>query len=292
MAVTIFSDSGFRGKQVNVVDDVLRVSSTPAGPSPGSIRLTGNSDAALLFSSPGWKGRMQYLTGPGGRANLGRSVSSIRVSSFRLYLNITVVSSGFDKLPGRWETEHQARREIVEAVSIANAFLASQLAMLELLPAEPNFDRDNRYFDVPETSRDSARRRWKSAAMVDVIFVNSIGRGTGETTSVRAHTAGRGQHIYLVAAPMPVRQYSDDEEPNPSVIARHLVEEIGAFCGMQKSVLGRSGRPRQGIADAGSLASGRLAKASMKKTDILAIHDVLANVFERKYDRLGEGSAT
>ena len=66
------------------------------------------------------------------------------------------------------------------------------------------------------------------------------------------------------------------------------MEQLGFFCGLQRSVLGRNTQARTGVADAEQAASGRLAKASMKKSDIVSIHEALANRFGRKFDRLGE----
>ena len=115
MAITMFQKDDFEGKSQTISGNVRDLKGMPAD-KPGSIKLSDDDEAAVLFKNDDWHGGALYIRGQknvsdlgkdneGGRFGFGNSVRSIRVTPFSVDLNITVVRDEDNKLPTGWGSE-------------------------------------------------------------------------------------------------------------------------------------------------------------------------------------------
>lgn len=158
MSITIFQDHDFKGKSQAISANVRDLRGLPAD-KPGSIKLSDDDEAALLFKNDDWHGGALYIRGKknvsdlgkdseGGRFGFGNSVRSIRVTPFWVDLNITVVRDEDNKLPRGWKTEKEARSDVNAIVEQANAFYSEKRALLQLGVARITFRTSKNLFAI------------------------------------------------------------------------------------------------------------------------------------------------
>jgi hypothetical protein len=210
------------------VDDLRR-----SADKPSSIWLSENDDAVLLYKWDTWKGGVHYLRGQhevgnlgsardGGRSTFGNSVSSVRVSPFRLDLNIVLVERSDGTLPTMWRNRQKAVRDLEDTVKMANDFYRKQHVMLHL-NARIRFGTSNTLYSHPKklTSPSS----WRMKGEIDVIVVNRLTDAIG-----RAPYPGRGSSIFMATG-------SDDNASYSKLsaldMAGVLVHELGHFLGLK-----------------------------------------------------------
>ena len=110
MAITLFQDTNFSDRTMLVTRSIDDLKDVSIGANPSSIRLTEATESILLYGKQGWHGDVHYIRGPaevadlgdknrGGEAGFRNNVRSVRITPFRLRLNVNVVRTEGGDLP-------------------------------------------------------------------------------------------------------------------------------------------------------------------------------------------------
>lgn len=287
MSITIFTGKGFTGLSQTVTGDIrdLRGQLTDK---PGSIRLTDPSDSVLLFKNDDWHEGALFIRGEkwvsdlgsakeGGRALFGNSVRSIRVTPFKLRLNVSVLKDG-GNLPGDWPNDRLAHRAVRDVVSKANAFYLTQRALLELEIARVTFRDDPAHFNLSGVESWKFPGDWKQKGAADVIFVNRFEK---DGTTGRTKNLCFGETV-AVCATANLKGWPDDVMTTGDM-AVTLVHELGHHLGLGH---GTADKDTYNIMFRRGRLGNSLSDFELDDDQIREMHDRLANHHTRRGERI------
>ena len=286
MAITIFEKDDFKGKSQTISGDVRDLKGRPAD-KPGSIKLSDDDEAALLFKNDDWHGGALYIRGKknvsdlgkdseGGRFGFGNSVRSIRVTPFWVDLNITVVRDEDNKLPTGWKSESQARSDINTIVAQANDFYADKRALLQLGVARITFRTSKNLFAISKLEQIVLPGEWTERGEVDVIFTN---RFTKEGTIGRAFFPCWGESV--VVAKVVNANNGPDFQQSVNEMAITMVHELGHHFGLSHNTANNNANNLMFP----SLGTSSLSVNLLTPDQIREMHDRLANNIARRVER-------
>lgn len=285
MAITIFEDHDCSGKSRAINKDVRDLKGDPVD-KPGSIRLTDDNDAVLLFMNDDWHGGALYIRGratvtdlgaasEGGRTGFGNATRSIRVTPFQVDLNVTVVKDAKGRLPGAWKTEAEARASIRAMVQAATDFFVDKRALLQLAIARITFRTSDSLFAISSIEQILLPGEWTERGECDVIFVD---RFTKEGTIGRATFPCWGQAV--VVAGKANKVVGRDENQTVDEMSAVMVHEIGHHFGLAHGTANTD----QNLMWP-TLVQGSLRSMWLTPDQIREMHDRLANNISRKDER-------
>lgn len=286
MTITIFKDHDCKGKSQVVAGNIADLKGKPAD-KPGSIRMTDDDEAVLLFKNDDWHGGALYIRGPktvsdlgkadeGGRFGFGNSIRSVRVTPFTVDLNVTVVKDGQGNLPGNWKSQTEARDEIEAIVAEVNAFLEERRALLKLLIARVGYRTDANRFALSMGENLTLPGAWTERGEVDVVFVH---RFTSEGTLGRGFFPCFGQAV-VVAKVLNARSGPDTAQTTAQM-AYTLAHEVGHHFGLSHG----SANDNSGNLMFPSAVLSSLDNALLWPDQIRELHDKLANNISRRGER-------
>jgi hypothetical protein len=286
MTITIFRDHDCKGRSQVVSRNIADLKDDPAD-KPGSIRLTDDDEAVLLFKNDDWRGGALYVRGPktvddlgkadeGGRFGFGNSVRSIRITPFQIDLNVTVVSDARGNLPGNWASRPAAKAEIEAIVAAVNDFLTRRRALLQLAIARITHRTDDRRFALSLAENLTLPGDWTERGEVDVVFVH---RFTSEPTLGRAMFPCFGQA--LVVAKLLNAENGPDTAQTTDQMALTLAHELGHHFGLSHA----TANDNSGNLMFPSAVLKSLEHALFWPDQIRELHDRLANNISRRGER-------
>jgi len=141
MSITLYARRDFKGDDITGFD--LSHFSQIAHPmTPTSIRMTAASDRILLFTRPNWQGRAMFLSGAqaiehlgrpgdGGELGFGNTISSMRVTPFRLRLRFHVVTDSAGNLPAGFSSLAAAETVLRATLTVASQVWQQYLIRFE-----------------------------------------------------------------------------------------------------------------------------------------------------------------
>jgi hypothetical protein len=286
MTITIFEKDDFKGKSQTISGNVQDLKGMPAD-KPGSMKLSDDDEAAVLFKNDDWHGGALYIRGQknisdlgkdseGGRFGFGNSVRSIRVTPFSVDLNITVVRDEDNKLPTGWTRESQAKADINNIVAQANTFYADKRALLKLAVARVNFRTNKNLFAISKLEQTFLPGEWTAKGEVDVIFTN---RFTKEGVIGRGIFPCWGESVVVAkvvnATSGPDFQQSVDE------MAITMVHELGHHFGLAHNTANDNSMNLMFP----SLSTKSLSANLLTPDQIREMQDRLANNIDRRGER-------
>lgn len=218
MSITLFARRDFKGDDITGAD--LSHFSQIAHPMvPTSIRMTSASDRILLFTRPNWQGRAKFLSGAqsiehlghrgdGGEAGFGNTISSMRVTPFRMKLRFHVVTSRNPNVvfPGGLANGVDTEQYINEAVTRANVIWGPKLLQFELesvkFPEDVSefFNLNKEFWRIMLNSRKFDRAK----GVANIVLVNNLGgnvigtsvpHGLSKMIAVEAVQGGAGHTV-------------------------------------------------------------------------------------------------
>lgn len=236
MAITLFKDKDFKGPSQIVTGDIRDLKDKPAD-KPGLMKLSESTDAVLLFKNDDWHGGALFARGEesisdlgsakeGGRMLFGNSVRSVRITPFKLRLNISVVTDG-DTFPGIWPNELWADAAVRDVVERAKNFFLAQRTLLYLEIARITYRNDARHFNLSNIESWKYPNDWKRKGEVDVIFVN---RFEEETTLGCTKMLCFGETV-VVSVTANIKDQPDQVMTNEGM-AEVLLHELGHHLGL------------------------------------------------------------
>jgi len=286
MTITIFEKDKFEGKSQRVSGNVRDLKGQAAD-KPGSIKLTDDDEAVLLFKNDDWHGGALYIRGPknvadlgkdsdGGRFGFGNSIRSIRLTPFQVDLNATVVRNEDNKLPSGWSSEAQAKADINSMVAQANAFYADKRALLKLTVARITFRTNKNLFAISKLEQIFLPGEWTEKGELDVVFTN---RFTKEGVIGRAFFPCWGESV--VVAKIVNSTSGPDYALSLDEMAAVMVHETGHHFGLSHAT--GNDNPKNLMFP--SLSVSSLSDALLTPDQIREMQDRLANNLARKGER-------
>lgn len=201
MSITLFARRDFKGDDITGFD-LGNFSHISQPMVPTSIRMTSPSDRILLFTRPNWQGRAMFLSGvhniehlghpgDGGELGFGNTISSMRVTPFRMKLRFHVVTSRNPSVvfPGNLDDGVETEQYIRDAVTRVNEIWGSKLLQFELesikFPSDVSefFNLNEEFWRIMLGSRKFDRL--KGAA--NVVLVNDLDVGGGVVGTAVPH---------------------------------------------------------------------------------------------------------
>lgn len=238
MAITLFQDTNFRDRSMVVTQSVADLKDVSIGKNPSSIRLTGSAESILLYTQKDWDGDVHYIRGSadvadlgskdaGGELGFGNNVRSVRITPFRLRLNVNVICNEAGELPGQWPagTEQSRIQTIVAAI---NSFLTAQRVLLTLEIARVTRRTSNAKYNLSLTDQFRFPAEWKNRHEVDVMVVNQFEKDTLVGVGKLPHFG----HTVMAAATF-VDNNGEQHSLPDSTIAYVLIHELGHYLGLQ-----------------------------------------------------------
>lgn len=238
MAITLFQDKNFRDRSMAVTQSVADLKDVSIGKNPSSIRLTAAAESILLYTQKDWDGDVHYLRGPAGVADLGskdaggefgfgNSVRSVRITPFRLRLNVNVIRNEAGELPGQWATgTEQSRMQAI--VTRINSFLTAQRALLTLEIARVTLRTSNAKYNLSLTDQFRFPAEWRNTHEVDVMVVNQFERDGLVGVGKLPHFG----HTVMAAATF-IDGNGEQQLLPDATIAYTLIHELGHYLGLQ-----------------------------------------------------------
>jgi hypothetical protein len=287
MTITIFKDHDCKGKSQVVAGNIADLKGDPAD-KPGSIRLTDDDEAVLLFKNDDWHGGALYIRGPktvsdlgkdkdGGRMGFGNSIRSVRVTPFSVDLNVSVVMDTGERLPSGWADRAAAEAAIRDIVAQANAFLADKRALLKYEIARIRFRLDPKRFDISNWESWVLPGEWKEKNEIDVIFVQRFSK---EPVIGRAKFPCFGQAVMV--AVMANQKSGPDTPQSNTDMASVMVHEIGHYLGLSH---GSANDDANNIMFATYVGGSGFNGKVLLADQVREMQDRLANNISRKGDR-------
>lgn len=299
MAITLFTRTDFRGDDATITGDTPSLGALAVGAHPSSARIAAPTTAALFFRREGFQGHCLYRRGPrtiadlgkaseGGKATWGNTIASVRVTPFRLQLNVNVISQEDGTLPGGFASPQDARRRVDGLVAITNSILGTQRALITLEFAQFNIRQSDRRFDVDHPRVAAYPAEWKERGQVDVVVCNQ-GRRKGQAGVTKPPCLGQ---VILLAAQLrfdnPISGEEQTVNAADDLMGVSLAHELGHYCGVHHP----SGRQDPAnIMNARAIASFNpftgafdgpaLTDLSLDEDQIGDMHSSLAGVRER-----------
>ena len=236
MTITIFKDKDFKGPGQIVSADIRDLKNRPAD-KPGSIKLSEPTESVLLFKNDDWHEGALFIRGKksvsdlgspkeGGRTLFGNCVRSVRVTPFKLRLNVNVVKDG-QNFPGIWPSESSADAAVRDIVGRADNYYLAQHALLRLEIGRIAFRDDSKHFNLSNIESCKFPGDLKRKGEVDVIFINLFEKeGTGGHDKLPCFG-----EVAIVAATANFKDTPDEVVTNEDM-AVTLVHELGHHLGL------------------------------------------------------------
>jgi len=256
MTVTLFPRKDFGGSSFVVDKSHSVMSDTPIGHGATSMRLSADSDAALLCRREGWQGQSLFKRGTadlphlgrptqGGKTGLANDVRSVRITPFGLRVHFHVVTTTGGDFPGNLSSEATATTYVQDVVTAAAAIWAPFLIRLDFHGV--SFAADDDLFDVRGDF--GKLRRAEDVfdfrqGMVNPVLVERVG--------LRKNIAGKSLPACLTTQMAIEHQlggtFPDGTFINGFDVAGYvLAHELGHFLGLVHRVTGNNlMRPRGG----------------------------------------------
>lgn len=272
VSMTLFKKKNFAGESHRVTKSHGNLRVTPVGYRTRSLTMTSEHDRALLFSKKMYRGKVAFTRGvqdvPDVPDTFFRPLRAVRIDSFRLYLNVTVVCSG-GSFPGSWTSMRDALTSIDAAINWANRIWASGMLWLERRKTEVH-DFPRRFELKWPLSK--LPPQWKQPGMIDVVFVNRIGR--------RSTVAKR--YPPVIRNTLAVGRVVKRGEIGDELMGYGLAHELGHYLGIGHQ--SSRGDPRN-LMFPGNPVSLDPANIRLLRDQIERVHRVLAADTGRKADR-------
>ncbi len=247
MTITLYQDKNFRDRSMVVARSISDLQDVSIGKNPGSIQLTASAESILLYTQKDWDGDVHYLRGPisvsdlgsknsGGEIGFGRSVRSVRITPFRLRLNVNVIRNESGELPGQWPLGTQENR-VQGIVAEINDFYTAQRALLSLEVARVTLRTSNAKYNLSKLDEFRFPAEWRRPHEVDVMIVNQFERDSVGGVGKFPHLG----HTVMAAATFVDINGAQFTLPD-STIAFSLCHELGHYLGLQHHTSGGSGQ--------------------------------------------------
>jgi Matrixin len=291
MTITLFQDKNFRDRSMVVTQSIADLKDVSIGANPSSVRLTGpQPESILLYTKKGWDGDVHYVPGPAEVADLGskeaggelgfrNNVRAVRITPFRLRLNVNVIRNESGELPGQWTpgTEETRVRTIVNLI---NSFFGARGALLRLEIARVTLRTSNAKYNLLLTDQFRFPAAWRNPREVDVMVVNQFERDTRAGVGKYPHF---GQTV-MVAATI-VNRSGEQQDLSPDEMALVMAHELGHYLGLQHNTANAD--PSNLMAPSFSDENGPLTLASLSlfPEQIEEMQQKLARVVARGRDR-------
>lgn len=231
MTTTLYEKKDHKGKSLVITRNHSNLRDTDLGNNPSSIKMTETDDAILLFNKKDWNGGVIYYRGirttdslgklsQGGELFKGNSITSVRVTPFKVNLNVTFVTSD-GRLPGGYEDADHVEAIFGKAMALANFFFDDQKAMITMQVARKSFRDNPKKFDLTALGATDFPADWTNPHEIDVVACNTLKSGVGQ-----APLPWWGKTIVVAMADPSGVQRSLGE------VARTLAHELGHFLGL------------------------------------------------------------
>ncbi len=147
--------------------------------------MSNDDDAILICKKKNWNGEVFYLRGKneiadlgdsnkGGKQGFGNSITSVRVTTFTVKVNITIVTGEDGTLPGNWTSRTNVNQDINSIITMANDFYEDEKALLKVELSNLTFRADEKRFRMSEKEWKSLPASWKKAHLIDVVFPDTV----------------------------------------------------------------------------------------------------------------------
>lgn len=245
MTITLYQDKNFRDRSMVVTQSIADLKDVSIGKNPGSIQVTGSAESILLYTQKDWDGDVHYIRGSASVANLGskeaggepgfgNNVRSVRISPFRLRLNVNVIRNESGQLPGQWAAGTEQTR-ITAIVTAINSFLTTQRALLTLEVARVTLRTSNSKYNLSLADQFRFPAEWRKPHEVDVMIVNQFERDS---------LLGVGKFPHFGQTVMAAATFIDgngaEQSLSNNAIAYVLTHELGHYLGLQHNTAGGS----------------------------------------------------
>lgn len=282
MTITLFQDRNFRDRSMVVTRSVADLQDVSIGANPTSIRLTGSGEAILLYTQKAWDGDVHYIRGPasvedlgsnsaGGESGFRNNVRAVRITPFRLRLNVNVVRNESGELPAQWPVGTQQER-LDAIVGIANDLLAAQRSLLTLQIARITLRTSNAKYNLSLIDQLGFPGAWRNRHEVDVMVVNQFERDGQAGVAKLPHF---GQAV-VVAASVASPATGGQIALSDAVLGRILAHELGHYLGLVHHSAG---------GDEANLMDPSPSAADLSTAQVETIQQTLANALGRGGDR-------
>jgi hypothetical protein len=238
MAITLFQDKNFRDRSMVVTQSIADLKDVSIGKNPSSIRLTAQTESILLYTQKDWDGDVHYIRGPaevadlgdknaGGETGFANNVRSVRITPFRLRLNVNVIRNESGQLPGQWTlgTEDDHVRAIVAAM---NSFFTAQRSLFTLEIARITLRTSNAKYNLSLLDQLIFPGEWKNLHEVDVMIVNQFEKDG---------LLGVAKFPHFGKTVMAAATFVDNDGVQRSMsdnnIAEVMAHELGHYLGLQ-----------------------------------------------------------
>jgi len=286
VTITIWEKDDFRGTFQIVSGDIADLKGQLAD-KPGSAKLTERSEAILMFKNDDWHGGALYLRGlaevadlgkdkDGGRLGFGNCVRSVRVTPFKVDLNVNVITNG-SELPGDQPGKPALERLIADAVDLANDFLAKEHALLKLVVARVTYRNDPKQFAIGDTETWSFPGEWKEKDELDVMIVD---RFSSEGVGGLGKLPSWGKVIIISLKNNP--KSGPDKVKSLDLFASNFVHEVGHYFGLMH---GSANGVTKNIMFGSTVEGQLLSTRTFNNDQIREMQDRLANHHTRRGDR-------
>ncbi len=237
--------------------------------------LENRSDRALLFSRTGYRGKVEIVAGPRRitdfRDAFFPKLRAIRISPFRLHLNVTVVHKG-DNNPGSWTSRTEATTSVNAAIQLANTIWDQGMLRFERRRRVHFRESFNKFDLAPPFT--AIPTRWKRRGLVDMVVVNCIGTGG---------IAGQGKPpMFGNTVVIPRRAGLDKTDLTDEQMGYAFAHELGHYLGIHHA----SAHKRQTNLMFPALpATITPASVQLTSNQVEQVHGTLASNISRKGDR-------
>lgn len=193
MSITLYARRDFKGDDITGFD-LSHFSRISQPMTPTSIRMTAASDRIVLFTRPDWQGRAMFLSGvqaiehlghpgDGGELGFGNTISSMRVTPFRMKVRFHVVTVRNPSVvfPGNLDDGVETEQFITGAINRANEIWEPNLLRFELesikFPSDVGefFNLNDEYWRIALGSHKFDRLKDDA----NVVLVNDLGDFVG-----------------------------------------------------------------------------------------------------------------
>lgn len=282
MTIRLFQKKNCKGDSMRVTRNQRSLKDTAVGNHPSSLTMDAG-DACLLFKREDWKGGVLYLRGrheienlgspkQGGKTLFGNSITSIRITPFKMKLNVTIVLDDNGNANGVMAGSASDRERMVEdLIARANAFYEEEKALLELQLDKVTGRRDGKRFDLSNWESGRLPSAWKEKGKLDMIFVNSFDSGN----------VGLAKFPHWGKVAICATRNSGSNRDFDAV-ARTFVHEIGHYLGLSHG----SGDGRGSNIMTQSSTGNHIDRSNLKVEQIEEMHAKLSKNLTRKADRI------
>lgn len=188
---------------------------------------------------------------------------AVRVTPFRLRLNVNVIRNEAGQLPGQWATGTEQSR-IQSVVAAVNTFLAAQRALISLQIARITVRTSNAKYNLSLTDQFRFPAEWRNLHEIDVMVVNQFERDGLIGVGKFPHFG----HSVMMSATV-VDDDGEQQVVSPATMGVVLAHELGHYLGLQHNTAGDSAAnlmfPTAGSALSGLSLSGEQVEEMQQK---------------------------